>query len=47
MLLNDSIVDNDKPDGVYLPIFFQTFVQGYFYIHQSFLLNIQEDVYKY
>ena len=41
MLLNDDIVDMEKPDGTCLPTFMWMNFQNYFYIYQSFLLNIQ------
>ena len=41
MLLRDDIVDIEKPDGICLPAFLCMSSQDYFYIHQSFLLNIQ------
>ena len=44
MLLNDDIVDIEKPDGICSPTFVVdelTFI-NLFYIHQSFLLNIRD-----
>ena len=36
MLLNDYIVDIEKPNGICLPTFFWMKFQDYFYVHQSF-----------
>ena len=42
MLLNDDIVDIENPDGIYSPTFAVDAFSGFFHIHQSFLLNIQD-----
>ena len=42
MLLNDNIVDIEKPDGICSLTFAADELSGLFYIHQSFLLYIQD-----
>ena len=42
MLLNDDIVENEKPNEICSRTFVVDNFQDYFYIHQSFLLNIQD-----
>ena len=42
VLLNEDIVDIEKPDGIFLLILLKMNFQHYFYIHQSFLLYIQD-----
>ena len=42
MSINDDIADIEKPDGICLPTFIEDKLQDYFYIHQSFLLYIQD-----
>ena len=42
MSINDDIADIEKPDGICLPTFIEDKFQDYFYIHQSFLLYIQD-----
>ena len=39
MLLNDDIVNMEKPDGIYLLTFAVDEFSDYFYIDQSFLLQ--------
>ena len=40
--LNDDIVDIEKLDGICFLTFAMMNFQDYFYIHQSFLLKIQD-----
>ena len=40
MILNDDIVDIEKPDGICLPAFFMFEFLRLFFPHQFFLLNI-------
>ena len=40
--LNDDIVDIEKPDGIRSPTFVVNEFSGLFFVHQSFLLNIQD-----
>ena len=44
MILNYDIVDIEKLDGLCLPtvVVYEFFRLHYLYIHQSFLLNIQD-----
>ena len=42
MLLNDDIVDIEKPDGIYSPTFAVDKFSRLFQYHQSFLLNIAD-----
>ena len=43
MLLIDDIVDIEKPDAICLPTFIvDEFSVLFFYVHQSFLLSIQD-----
>ena len=42
VLLNEDIVHTEKPDGIFLLILLKMNFQDYFYIHQSFLLYIQD-----
>ena len=42
VLLNEDIVHIEKPDGIFLLILLKMNFQDYFYIHQSFLLYIQD-----
>ena len=42
MLLNNVVVDIEKPDEMCLLTFNVDEFQEYFFIHQSFLLNIQD-----
>ena len=41
MILNDDILDIEKPDGICSLAFVVYEFSGYFHIHQSFLLYIQ------
>ena len=47
ILLNDDIVDIENPDGICLFTFLWMKFQDYFYIHQAFLLNIQDFTFSY
>ena len=40
--LNDDIVDIEKPDGIFSLNLVAHDFSGFFYIHQSFLLKIQD-----
>ena len=42
MILNYNIADIEIPDGICSPIYVKDEILGLFYIHQSFLLNIQD-----
>ena len=42
MLLNENIVHIDKPDRICSPTFLMDELQDHFYVHQSFLLTIQD-----
>ena len=42
MFLNDDVADIEKPDGIYFLTFAVNEFSGFFYIQQSFLLNIQD-----
>ena len=43
MLLIDDIADIEKPDAICLPTFIvDEFSVLFFYVHQSFLLSIQD-----
>ena len=42
MLLNDDIADVEKTDGICSPTFIVNEFSGLFYIHQLFLINIQD-----
>ena len=42
MLLNDDIVDMEKPNGICLPTFVVDKFSEQFYSHQSFLSKIQD-----
>ena len=42
MILSDDIVDIEKLDGIYSLTFVVDEFSGFFYIHQSIILNIQD-----